>query len=142
MNTAPLMVRSLLLLLSAGTMAGCTDSAVETGLRFPAEPVGRGGPAERCVVCHSVEEHGPFRSAPPLWGIVDADKARHDWYGYSPALARAAGDWSREDLDKYLTDPDGFLPGTTKTLIGIPDPEERDAIIDYLADLRATEPGR
>ncbi len=100
--------------------------------RAEARPVGADGPLKTCVVCHSVEEGGPLRVAPPLHGIVGAKKARADWYGYSPALRQAGGTWSEADLDKYLTAPSKFLPGTTKTIIGIKDDKERADIIAAL----------
>ena len=114
-------------------LVGCGEAGPE-GYRYAAEPVGRGGPADECVVCHSVEKNGPLRSAPPLWGIVGAEKARFEWYGYSQALAQADGTWTETALDEYLADPDAFLPGTAKTLIGIPDEQERADVIAYLAD--------
>ncbi len=122
---------SALILLIA--LVGCGAVGSE-GYRYAAQPVGRGGPADECVVCHSVEENGPLRSAPPLWGIVGADKARFEWYGYSLALAQAEGIWTEAALDEYLADPHAFLPGTAKTLIGIPDEQERADVIAYLAD--------
>jgi len=36
------------------------------------------------------------------------------------------------DLDKYLTAPAKFLPGTTKTIVGISDAKERADIIAAL----------
>jgi cytochrome c len=115
-------------------LAGCAETDSDA-YRYAAVPAGRGGVANECVVCHSIEKNGPLRSAPPLWGIVGAKKARFDWFGYSAALARAEGDWTEADLDAYLTDPDAFLPGTTKTLIGIPDDGERADLITFLASL-------
>jgi cytochrome c2 len=103
--------------------------------RFAAEPVGLDTPAARCVVCHSIEKGGPLRVAPNLWGIVGAEKARFPWYGYSQALATVGGNWTEEDLDAYLADPNGFLPGTSKTLVGISDPGQRAKLIAYLATL-------
>jgi cytochrome c len=100
--------------------------------RFEAVPVGANGPLKPCVVCHSIEEGGPLRVAPPLHAIVGAKKARADWYGYSPALRKAGGTWTEADLDKFLTAPSKFLPGTTKTIIGIRDPKERADIIAAL----------
>jgi cytochrome c len=41
--------------------------------------------------------------------------------------------WTREELDQFLSDPDAFVPGTSKTLIGIADAEERAAVIELLA---------
>lgn len=103
---------------------------------FKAPVAGKDGPLGRCVVCHSVKKQGTVRVAPSLWGVVDADKARAHWFGYSSALIRADGSWSETDLDAYLTKPDRFLPGTKKTLIGIPDSKERAAIIAALKKLR------
>jgi cytochrome c len=102
------------------------------GYRFQATPVGADGPLKRCVVCHSIEEGGPLRVAPPLHGIVGARKARMSWYAYSAALRNAGGEWTEADLDKFLTAPSKFLPGTAKTLIGIADPKERADIIAAL----------
>jgi cytochrome c2 len=100
--------------------------------RFEAVPVGAGGALKPCVVCHSVEAGGPLRVAPSLNGIVGAKKARAEWYGYSPALRKAGGTWTEADLDKFLTAPGKFLPGTTKTIVGIPDAKERADIIAAL----------
>jgi len=118
--------------LLVGVLGGCRDVGPK-GYRYAAEPVGRGGPADECVVCHSIEKNGPFRSAPPLWGIVGAPKARTPWFGYSAALARKGGVWTSEELDQFLADPDAFLPGTSKTLTGIPDAAKRHAAIALLA---------
>ena len=104
--------------------------------RYPAQPVGLDGPAGQCVVCHSVEKGGPMRVAPNLWSIVGAPKAREKGYGYSTALASAGGVWTKEDLEGYLTDPDKFLPGTKKTITGLPDAKTRAELIAHLATLK------
>ena len=115
-----------------------TQSAGMPGLqtlgpyKFKAMPVGADGPLRECVVCHSVETGGPLRVGPPLHGIVGARKARMDWYGYSPALRKAEGNWTEADLDKFLTSPSKFLPGTSKTIVGISDAKQRADIIAAL----------
>ena len=116
--------------LVSGTIS--PPGAAAGSYRFEAVPVGASGPLKPCVVCHSIEEGGPLRVAPPLHGIVGAKKARADWYGYSPALRQAGGSWTEADLDKFLTAPSRFLPGTTKTIVGIRDPKERADIIAAL----------
>ena len=101
----------------------------------PSQPWGLDSPAGRCVVCHSLEKGGVFRVAPNLWGIMGAPKARdQDWYAYSPALIEMSGNWTRDELDQFLADADGFLPGTRKS-ITVADPEERRQIIDFLETL-------
>jgi len=111
---------------------GAGGQQTAQGTRFEAVPVGADGALKRCVVCHSVESGGPMRVGPPLHGIVGARKARASWYGYSQALQKAEGTWTEAELDKFLTAPSKYLPGTTKTLIGISDPKERADIIAAL----------
>lgn len=102
---------------------------------YRAEPWGLDTPAGSCVVCHSLEKGGPFRVAPNLYGIVGDDKARdRDWYAYSPALIKKGGTWSPEELDRFLEDASVFAPGSTKS-IRVQDTEERQRIIDFLAEL-------
>ena len=70
------------------------------------------------------------------WGIVGAEKGRAKGYGYSLALAKAGGKWTGKDLDEYLTSPSRFLPGTSKTIVGLPNAKERAELIDYLGKLK------
>ncbi|WP_207062220.1 cytochrome c family protein [Motiliproteus sp. SC1-56] len=108
---------------------GVADSAL------PKEPFGK-KEAPQCVVCHSLEKNGPFRSAPNLWGIVGAEKARHDWFGYSTALKTKGGTWTEEALDKYFENPTAYVPGTKKSMTPIADPETRAELIDFLKTLQ------
>jgi len=117
------------------THLGSSASAQEN-LRYAAKPAGWDGPAGSCVVCHSLEKGAPWRVAPSLWGIIGAPKAGAKGYGYSHALFEAGGEWTKKDLDDYLADPDKFLPGTKKTITGLPDSRKRAEIIAFLATLK------
>lgn len=109
------------------------DALVSDGpYAHKAIPVGADGPLKRCVVCHSIERDGAQRVGPPLYGIVGAPKARESWYGYSVALKKAGGTWTETDLDAFLTSPSKYLPGTSKTFLGVSDPNERAQIIAAL----------
>ena len=115
--------------LSAATALG--DSAAA----YSAQPWGYDTPASRCVVCHSLEKGGPFRTAPNLWNIMGAEVARdRSWYAYSPALIRKGGTWNADELDRFLEDASAYAPGSTKS-IRVADPEERREIIEFLATL-------
>ncbi len=133
-NTNPKYRASLIpILFGACTLPWLAASALAD--RYPEQPAGLGTPVERCVVCHSVEQGGPFRVAPNLWGIVGAEKGRYrEWYNYSPALLEMGGTWTEGELDAFLADASAFMPGTTKS-IRVPDEEEREEIIDYLKTL-------
>jgi len=100
--------------------------------KFKAMPVGADGPLKECIVCHSVESGGPMRVGPPLHGIVGARKARTPWFAYSAALQKAGGVWTEEDIDKFLAAPSKYIPGTSKTILGIPDAKQRADIIAAL----------
>jgi len=113
-----------------GTLFALPALAAE--YRYAERPWGLDGPAGRCVVCHSLEQDGPFRVAPNLWGIVGADKARdRDGFAYSEALLKKGGTWTEEDLDEFLANASTFAPGSNKS-IRVADADERKKIIDYL----------
>lgn len=116
-------------------LGGRAPAAEPAAFRYAAAPARTGDAAEACLPCHSLDRDGPLRVAPPLWGIVDAPKARFPWYGYSTALRLKGGTWSAEELDRYLADPPRFAPGTKKTITGL-SPEERRAVIAALQKLR------
>lgn len=99
-----------------------------------ARPVGAETALSDCVVCHSVDPADASRAAPDLYGIVGADKASSPWFNYSKALRTAGGSWTEEQLDRYLTHPRTFLPGTKKTIVGISDAEKRRAVIEALKE--------
>lgn len=88
-----------------------------------------------CSVCHRISADGPEMSAPSLWGIVDADKARSAWFGYSHALAKAGGTWTIAEIDSYIANPVAYLPGTSKTLSAVRGSDERRRVIDALQRL-------
>ena len=107
----------------------------DTTYAYAGAPDGRGGPADDCVVCHSIDRSGPDRSAPNLWGIVGAKKARSEWFAYSRPLRKKGGVWSADELDAFLANPGVFVPGTSMTPPPIQDPAKRRDIIAFLSTL-------
>lgn len=105
------------------------------GLRFNTLMPSLHGALAQCVVCHRIDADGPERSAPSLYGIVGAPKARSRWFAYSHALASETGTWTPEEIDAYLADPVAYLPGTSKTLSRVCDADERKQIIAALQEL-------
>lgn len=119
------------------TESSSTQATIEVtdGVRYNSLlPSGQGELAP-CAVCHRIRAAGPDSSAPALWGIVGSDKASSPWFGYSQALAAAAGTWTAADIDAYLADPVGYLPGTSKTLSQVRDADQRRRIIEALQKL-------
>jgi cytochrome c len=45
------------------------------------------------------------------------------------------GNWSFDELNKFLANPRGYVPGTAMTFAGLSRPEQRADVIDYLHTL-------
>ncbi len=113
---------SLVLTGNGGERDWSTNPLVERGRQV----------VEACTVCHAIARQDPPRVGPPLWGIVDAPKARTNGFGYSAALAAADGVWDDASLDAFLRDPQAYLPGTAMVFNGIADDADRAGAIAYL----------
>ena len=72
---------------------------------------------------------------PNLWGVVGRPKASEPGFNYSAALKAKGGSWTMDDLNQFIANPEGFVPGTNMTFAGIPRGGERAAIIAYLNSL-------
>ena len=45
------------------------------------------------------------------------------------------GKWTFEELDKFLADPRGYIPGTAMTFAGVKNDQQRADVIDFLRTL-------
>lgn len=86
----------------------------------------------QCSACHS-NEAGKNGTGPSLHGIVDRDKGAIEGFRYSGAMAGAEGVWAVENLDGFITNPKGYLAGTTMAYAGMKKAEDRANLIAYLA---------
>ena len=93
-----------------------------------------------CIACHSYNQGGRAGIGPNVWGVVGAPVGSHmEGYAYSNALKAKGGQWTYEELDKWLLKPAAYAPGTKMTFAGVPDPKVRADLIAYLRTL-ASEP--
>jgi cytochrome c len=86
---------------------------------------------EQCAACHSLGEAGDY-DGPTLKGIIGRKAGSLDDYRYSAAMKRSDVTWDAATLDKYITDPQAFIPGNRMAFAGIGDKAQRDDLIAYL----------
>jgi cytochrome c len=97
---------------------------------------GRGeNSAKKCAACHTFDKGGRPLVGPNLWSVVGRPKASEPGFNYSAALKAKGGNWTIDDLNQFITNPRGFVPGTNMTFAGIQRAGERADIIAYLNTL-------
>ncbi len=88
--------------------------------------------AVKCTPCHTYEPGQVGKRAPSLWNIVGQQKASNPNFGFSPVMASQSGVWDYEELNLYLADVYGTVPGTSSYFTTIRDRAARIAAIAYL----------
>jgi cytochrome c len=103
-----------------------------------ADPKAGANTAKACAACHTLEKGQPAKIGPNLWGVVGGPDAHMAGFGYSEALQKRKAEgktWTFDELDHFLTNPKGYIPGVAMNFGGIKDPQSRANVIDYLRTL-------
>jgi cytochrome c len=113
-----------------------------TGLAFALSPfLGDAAGAEEvspdafnnnCRTCHSWKE-GDNRLGPNLHGIIGRKAGAAQGFAYSSAVKSSGITWDEASLDKFIANPNGFIPNNNmKPFTGVGDEATRKNIIDFL----------
>lgn len=125
-------------------ITGCALSAMVSALltalpargTTPPDRVVKGDPVRghalyqsRCTACHSLDHS---RIGPAHRGVFDRIAGSVPDYDYSSAVKHSGVRWTAANLNRWLTDPQAFIPGQ-KMGYEVPDPVDRRDLIAFLA---------
>jgi cytochrome c len=82
---------------------------------------------KRCTGCHALTQN---HEGPRLQGVYGRATASVAGFPYSDALRNAHLVWNDQSLEKWLTDPNAFLPGANMDF-RVVRPQERTDLIAY-----------
>jgi cytochrome c len=95
---------------------------------------------QRCYACHSVDPNETAQlQGPSLFGVMGRPAAALPGFEYSDAMkAKGAAGlvWTADALDRFISDPDAFVPGTAMGLPPLNDQQTRADVIAYLSAQR------
>jgi cytochrome c len=91
--------------------------------------------AKQCQLCHNLQKGQGAKVGPDLYGVVGRKRASEPGFNYSAAMKAKGGTWTVDDLNKFLTNPRGDIPGTLMTFAGLPNEKQRADVIAYLNSL-------
>jgi cytochrome c len=115
----------------AGAAAPVAEEPIEKLLASAAVDKGEAS-AKKCAACHTFGKGEPNRVGPNLYGVVGRERGSHPGFNYSAGMKAKPGKWTVEDLNAFLANPKGFVPGTSMGFAGLPRGSERADVIVYL----------
>jgi cytochrome c len=115
---------------SAGT-AAAAEEPIEKLLASATIEKGENA-AKKCAACHTYGKGEPNRVGPNLYGVVGRERGSHPNFNYSAGMKAKPGKWTVEDLNAFLLNPKGFVPGTSMSFAGVPRGSERADLITFL----------
>ena len=88
----------------------------------------------KCKSCHNLDD-GANGVGPHLYKVINRDIGSIEGFKYSKALMGIEGVWSIEELNKYLTKPSEYAPGTAMSFAGLKKDKDRADLFEYLNTL-------
>jgi cytochrome c len=116
-----------------GAAAPVAEVMPDWGTVLPAADVAGGKTiSTRCEQCHDLSKGGPNKIGPNLYDVVDRARATHPGFDYSGVMKAKGGNWTYDELFKFLKSPGSYIPGTKMSFAGLSREQDRINLIAYL----------
>ena len=120
--------------------AAWDHAAPEPGFGVAPQLAATGDPArgkalfeKSCIGCHALTQN---HEGPALQSVYGRHAGTAPGFAYSAALKKSAIVWDEKSLEKWLADPDAFIPGNDMDF-QVSKPQDRQDLISYLRRLSA-----
>jgi cytochrome c len=105
------------------------------GTVLPAADVAAGkATSAKCEACHDLSSAKVNKIGPALYGVVGRARATVAGFDYSGAMKAKGGEWSYDELFKFIKSPQAYITGTKMSFAGVSRAQDR---IDLIAFLRS-----
>jgi cytochrome c len=94
----------------------------------------------KCAMCHTAVQGAGHSAGPNLFGVVGRPIGNATGFNYSEAMQQRSNEiWNLERIEKFITQPQKFIPRTAMMFVGIPDPVQRSQLLEFLFSLKSQE---
>ena len=93
---------------------------------------------KKCLACHTPDKGGRNLVGPNLWGVLGRKIAQAPGFNYSDGMKAHPGEWTWEELAKYLHSPVQTVPGNRMQFPGVKDNADLADLLAYIRTLSDT----
>jgi cytochrome c len=93
---------------------------------------------KKCLACHTPDKGGRNLVGPNLWGVLGRKIAQAPGFNYSDGMKAHPGEWTWEELAKYLHSPVQAVPGNRMQFPGVKDNADLADLLAYIRTLSDT----
>jgi cytochrome c len=116
-----------------GTAAPVAETMPDWGTVLAAADVAAGKTTStKCEQCHDTSSAKTTKIGPPLFGVVDRPRASIAGFAYSSTMKGKPGNWTYDDLFKFIKAPQAVMPGTKMSFAGLRSEKDRINLIAFL----------